>query len=162
MTDAYRIRSPEVWDRARADYLAGAAAEEVCRRHDLGLSAFRARARRDGWRRVDQPDPQAVEDDLDLHGDVDPPELADLAWRRMARAIDQGRATEALRWQRLHALLQAPVVEATEPPEPEVASPRPAAARPANVHDVHADFSDDATLTRAERRRRAREGRGRS
>ena len=162
MTDAYRIRSPEVWDRARADSLAGAAAEEVCRRHDLGLSAFRARARRDGWHRADQPDPTPGEDDLALHGLVDASELADLAWRRMARAIDQGRATEALRWQRLHAMFQVPIAEGMEPPEPKVASPRPTANRPANVHDVHAIFSADATLTRAERRRLIREARRRS
>ena len=45
MTDAYRIREAAVGAKARTDYLSGLSAEAVCRRHDLGLSAFRRRAR---------------------------------------------------------------------------------------------------------------------
>ena len=53
----YRVRSQQIWDLARDDYLAGEPARIVCRRYDLGLSAFRIRARKAGWRRQDQDDP---------------------------------------------------------------------------------------------------------
>lgn len=33
MTDAYRIRTDKTWAEAKADYLDGFTAEEVCRRH---------------------------------------------------------------------------------------------------------------------------------
>ena len=49
----YRVRSQEIWDLARDDYLAGKPARIVCRRYDLGLSAFRIRARKGEWRRGD-------------------------------------------------------------------------------------------------------------
>ena len=48
-----RVRSEDAWDRARDDYATGASAPDVCDRHDLGLSAFRKRAREEGWRRRD-------------------------------------------------------------------------------------------------------------
>ena len=49
-------RSAQIWTAARADYLAGGSAPEVCERHGLSLSTFRWRARNEGWRRADQPD----------------------------------------------------------------------------------------------------------
>ena len=79
MTDAYRIRTDETWAEAREDYLTGFTAEEVCRRHEIGLSALRRRARREGWRRTDQDDPVAADDDLDVFDDVRPPDLVDMA-----------------------------------------------------------------------------------
>jgi len=48
-------RSAETWAAARADYLAGGSASEVCERHSLPLSTFRWRAQQEGWRRLDQP-----------------------------------------------------------------------------------------------------------
>lgn len=57
MTDPYRIRSPETWDAAREAYLSGLSAAEACVRFDLGLSAFRKRAREEGWRRATSPIP---------------------------------------------------------------------------------------------------------
>ncbi len=48
-------RSAETWAAARADYLAGGSAAEVCERHSLPLSTFRWRAQQEGWRRMDQP-----------------------------------------------------------------------------------------------------------
>ena len=42
-------RSAQIWTAARADYLAGGSAAEVCERHGLSLSTVR-------WRRADQPD----------------------------------------------------------------------------------------------------------
>ena len=46
------------WAAARDEYLAGSAAEAVCRRHDIRLATFRRRALEEGWRRLDQPDPE--------------------------------------------------------------------------------------------------------
>lgn len=116
MTDAFsesastaaprRIRPEQAWDRAREDYLAGATAEEVCRRHDLGLSAFKVRARQGEWRRTDQPAPDPVEDDIDLNAPAEPrSRMLDKAWRRVSRALDDGHSIEAMRWMRVHAML---------------------------------------------------------
>ena len=103
-----RIRPKAAWDRAREDYLAGATAEEVCRRHDLGLSAFKDRARQTQWRRADQPAPDPLDDALDLDIQPEPRErMLDRAWRRVSRAIDHGHSTEAMRWMRVHAMLLA-------------------------------------------------------
>ena len=49
----YRVRPEEVWQKAKREYLDGYSAEAVCAEFDLGLSAFRQRARREGWRRSD-------------------------------------------------------------------------------------------------------------
>lgn len=178
MTDPYRIRTDETWAEARGDYLTGFTAEEVCRRHDIGLSALRQRARREGWRRNDQADP-TPEDDFDVFEDLEPPELVEMAWRRFAAAIARGRGTEAARWQRVHATLHARVqAEATEDHRDSLTAARAAAQppeqppeqRPAvwprlrvtgeNVHDVHSNYSgtgDEGDISRAERRRRLRE-----
>ncbi len=111
-----RIRPDETWDRARTDYLAGATAEEVCRRHDLGVPAFRKRARQGEWRRADQPAPDPLDDTLDLDVPPEPRErMLDKAWRRMSRALDDGHSTEAVRWTRVHTmLLQAERAEARD------------------------------------------------
>ncbi|WP_143275663.1 hypothetical protein [Brevundimonas sp. SH203] len=101
MTDVYRIRAARTWAQARADYLSGLSAEAVCRRHDLGLSAFRRRARKYGWRRSDQVEPPPDEIDLNLYADMDMDDLARTARLRFAEAIESGRATDARRWRRL-------------------------------------------------------------
>jgi len=72
MTDAYGIRSPETWAEARDAYLAGEAADSVCRRFDLGLTAFRTRAREQGWRRSDLDDPDPEPEALDAPLDTGP------------------------------------------------------------------------------------------
>lgn len=117
MTDAhasYRIRSPETWAAARDAYLAGESAESVCVRFDLGLSAFRKRAKAEGWRRVDQADPAPLDpdpdedEDEDGEDDFDAADMARIAWRRVGRAIARGRSAEAARWLRLHEALAAP------------------------------------------------------
>ncbi len=102
MTEPYRIRSAETWAQARDDYLSGLSAEAVCRRHDLGLSAFRRRARRHGWRRVDQegPPPDDVSG-LSIYDDIEMDDQLDLARLRFNQALSDGRATEAVRWRRL-------------------------------------------------------------
>lgn len=180
MTDAYRIRTDETWAEARADYLIGFTAEEVCRRHDIGLSALRQRARREGWRRTDQDDPVAADDDLDVFDDVEAPDLVDMAWRRLAAAVARGRAADAARWQRIHAqLLARAQEEATRDHSDVLTAARDAALPPEqrpvpwprlratgeNVHDLHSNYpeaADEADLPRAERRRRLREARRRS
>ncbi len=166
MTETYRIRSPETWAQAREDYLAGLDAEAVCSRHDLGLSAFRRRARREGWRRRDQDDPAPADLDLSIYDDVDSDEQAELARLRFIRALSQGRPVEAARWRRLwlelrrendaldadifdgmtrrqiNAFLTAEKDQLDIEAE-RLAGPdrRPALAAPEKVHDVHAIFS---------------------
>ncbi|MDQ1153848.1 hypothetical protein QE389_001047 [Brevundimonas sp. SORGH_AS 993] len=103
MTEPYRIREAAIWAQARADYLSGLSAEAVCRRHDLGLSAFRRRARKYGWRRSDQVEPPPGELDLNLYSDIEMDDLAATARLRLAEAVENGRATEAQRWRRLAA-----------------------------------------------------------
>jgi len=103
MTDPYRIRSSETWDLARDAYLSGETAESVCARFDLGLTAFRTRARDNGWRRSDQSDPQPVDPDDgdDGLGDMDDRDLERLCRLRMVSAARRGHVGEALRWSRL-------------------------------------------------------------
>ncbi|MFN3667811.1 MAG: hypothetical protein ACK4VY_00730 [Brevundimonas sp.] len=101
MTELYRIRPADVWLQARDDYLSGLSAETVCRRHDLGLSAFRRRARKYGWRRSDQVDPPPGERNLALYEDLTVEEQIRTARLRFLEALEVGRATEARRWRRL-------------------------------------------------------------
>jgi hypothetical protein len=104
----YRVRPGAVWLQARDAYLGGLSAEAVCDTFDLGLSAFRQRARQEGWRRSDAP-----EADLEPIGEPPEPEaapptaeLADLAWRHAAQAIRRGRVYEARAWMRATAELK--------------------------------------------------------
>ncbi|MBD3838200.1 hypothetical protein, partial [Brevundimonas sp.] len=88
----YRRVSEAAWARAREDYLAGDAAETVCDRHGLALSTFRARARSQGWRRIDQPDPEPVELDAEEEADLlDYAHMARHALVRLNRAVLRGR-----------------------------------------------------------------------
>ena len=146
-TPGYRIRSPETWSRARADYRTGFSVGEICARHGLGVSAVRARIRREAWR-------------SDLGSEIDDDgltsSLADLvahAWSRLSQAVHAGCSTAALRWARLHdhllrmAANQA-VQDAPDPP-PESDPVVRAVVRPDlrpdphEVHDVR-NFSFDA------------------
>ncbi len=107
----------EVWAAVRADYLAGMSAPEACRRYGVGLSAMRARAAREGWRRADQPwtprsrldpDDEGAELEARVGGDLDKVDLEELVWvahRRMLRAVMRGDAVEALRWRRVHTAM---------------------------------------------------------
>lgn len=108
MSAPYRIRPAETWIRARDDYLGGMSAEAVCRRHDLGLSAFRSRARRHRWRRQDQDAPPDAAD-LSIYDDLGPDEEVTAARRRYLHALEQGRSVEAARWRRLWHELRAEV-----------------------------------------------------
>lgn len=53
MTERREIkqRPSHVWERVRADYLAGEPAKSVARRHDVGLGNLRYRANSEGWTR---------------------------------------------------------------------------------------------------------------
>jgi len=103
-------RSAETWAAARADYLAGGSAAEVCERHGLSQSTFRWRARTEGWRRSDQPH-GAVFEPLDSYEmeliDSSLPcnaaDMARLAWSNASRAMRDGKLIEARGWSRLHA-----------------------------------------------------------
>ena len=121
----YRRVSEAAWARAREDYLAGDAAETVCDRHGLALSQ--------GWRRIDQPDPEPVELDAEEEADLlDYAQMARHALVRLNRAVLRGRAAEAARWMRLHTRLSdlARAAEATAaPPAPrQEPAPKPVKA----------------------------------
>ncbi len=101
MTGTYRIRCADTWAQARDDYIAGMDAGSVCRRYDLGLSAFRRRARKYGWRRLDQPDPAPGVNDLGIYEDIEPNEQIHTAYLRFIEALESGRVLQAMRWRRL-------------------------------------------------------------
>jgi len=160
-TQGYRIHSAETWIQARDDYLTGFSADEVCARYDMGLSAFRARARREGWRRVDQSDPDVVIEDLSILPDAGLTDMVRAAWKRMSAAILLGRGVEAARWQRIHDALHLRAADEAEARHRETLSAARQAGRPMdaatpwprltaageNVHDVHPNFPDAVSLT---------------
>ncbi|WP_426023796.1 hypothetical protein [Brevundimonas sp. PWP3-1b1] len=129
----YRVRSQQVWDLARDDYLAGEPARVVCRRYDLGLSAFRVRARKAGWRLQDQDDPDMYDPAVELEDieDIDLSAMALSARRRLQLSLMDGEATEALRWLKIFETLSS------------IAPETPAETQ--NVHRLHSDFSPAAS-----------------
>lgn len=153
----YRRASDAVWARAGADYLEGDSAETVCARHGLAVSTFRQRARDNGWRRIDQPDPEPV--DLEAEEAAGLPDYAEMARHalvRLNRAVLRGRVAEAAGWMRLHTRLSdlaraAEATPASPPPAPKPA-PKPA-SRPAKTPDPQATAMAKArtvqTLVRA-------------
>ena len=179
----YRVRSQEVWDLARKDYLAGEPARVVCRRYDLGLSAFRVRARKAGWRLQDQDDPDMYDPAVELEDieDIDLSAMALSARRRLQLSLMEGEATEALRWLKIFETLSS--LAADTPAEtPDVHRLHPdfssAASNLDEVHRLHPVFDDAGSepdevhrlypvstppapqpLNRAERRRLRRAGR---
>ena len=134
----YRVRSQQVWDLARDDYLAGEPACVVCRRYDLGISAFRVRARKAGWRLQDQDDPDMYDPAVELEDieDIDLSAMALSARRRLQLSLMDGEATEALRWLKIFETLSsmAPETPAETPP-----------AETQNVHRLHSDFPPAAS-----------------
>ena len=107
----------EVWDAVRDDYLGGLPAHECCRRHGVTIAALRARAARQGWRRIDQPwvppnalpaEDEGVELEQRSEGDLDRIDISELtfvAHRRMLRCVLRGDAAGALRWRRVEKML---------------------------------------------------------
>ncbi len=117
-------RRSDLWALARAEYLAGGSAAEVCERHGLKVSTLRWRARQEGWRRADHPasDPDApfsdravrdIADDADTLATMTLAEvesalyMAAMAWFHTQQAIRRGRMFEARGWVRLHRDLTA-------------------------------------------------------
>ena len=89
---AHRPRGPAVWARAREEYEDGEPAPGICRRYGIGLSTFRERASREGWRRdADELTPADAER-LDAMGELeeDPHALTGLCWGRFALAMRDG------------------------------------------------------------------------
>lgn len=113
----------EVWEQVREDYLAGWSAPACCRRHGVGLSTLRKRAAEEGWRRTDQPwtrpngldrDDEGLALEEQFDGDLDQIPLGELslvAFQRMMRAVLHGNAMEALRWRRVHRMIETEAVE---------------------------------------------------
>ena len=107
-----RIRlSPEVWSAIRERYLKGESAEALTELFGISLSAFRTRAREEGWRRIDAPDPAVASpptcDELARDGRPNFRIMADTAMRRAAHAVREGQLTEALGWTRVGRSLTA-------------------------------------------------------
>jgi len=103
----HRIHSPEIWDLARRDYLAGLGGPAVCARYGLGLAAFRKRAASGGWRRIDQPAPLPT-GPLEIDGDLDEADyfhLAEMTVIHLREAIVNGCVSQAEAWFRLHLRL---------------------------------------------------------
>lgn len=104
--EGHRMRSRTTWLLARHDYLQGDSAEQVCARYGLKVSTLRDRSRREGWRRIDHPDPDPVEDEVD-DSPVDCVALADEALMRVRAALRRRRPAEAASWMRVHDKLAA-------------------------------------------------------
>ncbi|WP_339933132.1 hypothetical protein [uncultured Brevundimonas sp.] len=126
---------PDLWTRARADYLAGVSAPVVAERYGLSERTLRRRAATEGWRRVDQspvvlepPPPwnrdtlsreEAIErfpelaeveaaasnDAFFLLFDPDQKDLRRYAFRHAAESAAFGRPAEAVVWMRLVQML---------------------------------------------------------
>jgi HAD superfamily hydrolase (TIGR01509 family) len=103
--DGHHHHRPEIWAHAREAYSCGVGAPTVCEQFGLSLSTFRARARREGWRRGDlAPDPGAYRTEYDdfEHEVLDAAQMADTAWRMASNAMRRGRLRDAQGWTRLH------------------------------------------------------------
>lgn len=89
-------RSTDLWALARADYLAGGSAPEVCERHGLSLSTFRHRARVEGWRRADQVetpvDAPFTQPPVIYEREYDPGD-----WRNFAEELDRPAPIEGMK-----------------------------------------------------------------
>ena len=156
----YRRASDETWALAQRDYQNGDTAWEVCARYDLRPSTLRDRARAEGWRRMDAPEPEPVDLDSDEALALpDYEEMALVALVRMNRALKAGRAAEAGRWMRLHEKLTAmaerpdPASKPAprEPPEPGfVVNEHNIEARQAAIHARFAEMAaeEEARLAR--------------
>lgn len=129
-------RSPAVWARVKAAYLAGEPAASVARRFDVGYGNLRFRAHAEGWTRkaaMAAAEQEALAEDRRLAGEADveaplPPEAPvppedlhealDAATRRAASLLARGRAAEA------SALLKA-----AEALDRRIGTPHPEAGR---------------------------------
>ena len=116
------------WAAAKADYLAGGGAPEVCERHGLSLRTFRWRARKEGWRRADQPAPvlapdpgpppspapPAQDEPLVIPEAPEAPsgtplttsQMVDKCWSYVQAAVAAGQLIQARGWLRLYKELK--------------------------------------------------------
>lgn len=116
----HSLRGPETWALIRHDYLAGGSARLIAERYGVSESALRTRARNEGWRKGDRPDPDWASEDEEAYDPSAPPpsaaEIAATARWEAARALRLRRPVEAERWTRLHerwsALARAEAAEA--------------------------------------------------
>jgi hypothetical protein len=122
---------PDIWTRAREDYLSGDSAPVVAERYGLSERTLRRRAAAEGWRRTDRtaividdtppwnrgcltredaierfPELADVEqaltnDRFDLLFDPEPAHLRRFAFRQAAEAAALSRPAEAVVWMRL-------------------------------------------------------------
>ncbi|MFN3537352.1 MAG: hypothetical protein ACK4Y4_07910 [Brevundimonas sp.] len=117
------------WAAARTEYLAGAEAEAVCRRHDIRTATFLRLAGEQGWRRPDAPAPApapavqnqplvipeappgAIRDGAEAATPLTAAQMADKAWAMLQAAVAAGRLIEARGWLRLHKDLQPHIRE---------------------------------------------------
>ncbi|MFN3815197.1 hypothetical protein [Brevundimonas sp.] len=109
------------WSAARTEYLAGAEAEAVCRRHDIRTATFLRLAGEQGWRRpeptpapavqnqplvIPEAPPGAIRDGMEAATPLTAAQMADKAWAMLQAAVAAGRLIEARGWMRLHKDLQ--------------------------------------------------------
>lgn len=153
-----------VWDRVRADYLAGWSAPACSRRHGVGLSTLRKRARAEEWRRTDQPwaAPKGLDRDDEglaleerFDGDLEQipmGELSLVAFQRMMRAVLHGNAAEALRWRRVRQALDAEDAHLRRLYEKAQAAQR--RAEQGAINALMKDMRDETRAMEAELRRR--------
>ena len=106
------------WAAAKDEYLAGSPAEAVCRRHDLRLSTFRRHAQQQGWRRMDQPEPDAPpqqDEPLVIPEAPEAPsapaplttsQMVDTCWSHVQAAVAAGQLIQARGWLRLYRELK--------------------------------------------------------
>ena len=93
----------------------------MCERYGLILRTFRHRARQEGWRRADQPDPTSQGDPLvipdappgAIRDGTEPPsppltasEMVDKAWSHVQAAVAAGQLIQARGWLRLYKELK--------------------------------------------------------
>jgi len=103
--------SPVAWEALQERYLAGESAVGLAQLFGVALSTVRTRARQEGWRREDGPDPEIATpptlDELARDGRPNFGVMADTAMRRAAHAVRQGQLHEALGWTRVGRSLGA-------------------------------------------------------
>ena len=157
-------RSPAVWERVKAAYLAGEPANSVARRFDVGYGNLRYRAHAESWTRkaaLIQADAGAAEEAVRLDGRVDEvalftapaddPEPVDpRAARRRAITLASallvaGRAVEAtamLRAAESLARLTGDDMDEVDPADPATLTPEQDAAREAEAKKDWDDMLD--------------------
>lgn len=131
-------QSARAFSAARAEYLAGAEPEAVCRRHDIRTAYFLRIAGEQGWRRPDpapEPTPAVQDEPLVIPeapqpSDLTAAQMAAMAWSHVQAALAAGRQIEARGWLRIHKDLQphiraeeAALHEAEQAPDDAVAPP---------------------------------------